>query len=151
YAQIVEAVTGNGHVAARDTERGQTARHGVRPPLGKPLVVAIRSGGVGVAVDLDLDRAARLVLLRRELDDPLTLRCDVVLIPVEEDEEHFRSGRRRRGRRQRWRWRRRRTKLHRYAGHYVVRVVFAGKAAACAAIDPVVAIRERIPCRSVVG
>src|SRR6516162_8098324 len=118
--------------------------------FAEPLIVTKRAGGVGIAVDLDLDRAARLVLLRRELDDPFTLRRDVVLIPVEEDEEHFRRWRRRRGRRQWWRRRRRYAKFHRYAGHQIVRVVFAGKAAACAAIDPVVAIRERISCRSVV-
>jgi hypothetical protein len=40
HAQIVEAVTGNGHVAARDTQSGKTARHSIRPPLGEPLVVA---------------------------------------------------------------------------------------------------------------
>ena len=40
HAQIVEAVTDNGHVAARDTQSGKTARHGIRPPLGEPLVVA---------------------------------------------------------------------------------------------------------------
>src|SRR6516225_767038 len=152
YAQIVEAVTGNGHVTARYTQRGKTGRHGIGAPLGEPLVVGVRAGGVGVAVDLDLDRAARLVLLRRELDDFLTLRRDVILIPVEEDEEHFLSRWRRRGRRGRGRRRRRRhAELHRYAGHQIVRVVFAGKSAACAAVCSAGAMRERVSRRAVVG
>ena len=76
-------------------------------------------------------RAARLVLVRRELDDLHALRRDVVLIPVEEHEVDLLARRRRGCRRRRRRGRRRRrAELHRQAGDdilcLVARLVFRG-------------------------
>src|SRR5271165_1460406 len=152
HARIVHAATGDGHIAARDTKSSQSSRHSVRPPLGKPLIVAGRARQIGVPSDLQSYRATRMVLLRGELEDLVALRRDVVLIPVEEDEVDLLRRRRWCCRRQRRRRRRRRhAELHRYAGYDVVRPVFGGKAAACAAVDTFVTVRERVPCRAVVG
>src|SRR5262249_51609390 len=143
YTKIILTATENGHVATRDAERCQRICHGVRTALREPLVVASRARSVGVTGHLEPHRAARLVLLRRGLDDPLALRGDVVLIPIEEHQVHlWRWWRHRR----RWQWRRRRrwgAKLHRHAGHDILRVV-AGRVATGAAIGPSVALRERV-------
>src|ERR1700739_3386294 len=37
HAEIVEAVTGNSHVATRYAQRGETGRHGIRPRPREPL------------------------------------------------------------------------------------------------------------------
>src|SRR4029077_15323214 len=85
--------------------------------------------------------------LRRELDDLLALRGDVVLIPIEEDQEHLLRWRRRRCRPQwgvGW-WRR--AELHRHAGEDVVRMIAGGVLAAAATVGPPVAVRKRVPSR----
>ncbi len=43
-ARVVHAATGDHHVAARHPHAGQSVRHRIGAPLGKPLVVARRPG-----------------------------------------------------------------------------------------------------------
>src|SRR5215472_18015278 len=126
HAQVVHAATADDHVAARHAEALERRGNRVGAPLGEPLVVAGRPRGVGEAGDCELHAAAGFVVVGCERDDPLALRRDVVLIPVEEHEEDLVDRRWRRSRRgRRWR-RRRRAELYRQAPHDVLRVVTRG-------------------------
>src|SRR5215831_6411956 len=84
HARIVHAATGHDHIAARHALGRQSVGDGIGTPLRKSLIVAGRAREIGIACDLQPDRATRLVLLRSEQDDLLALRRDVILIPVEE-------------------------------------------------------------------
>jgi hypothetical protein len=72
-------------------------------PLRETLVIARRPGPVSVTCDLQMHPAACFIDVGRLLDDLQTLACDGVLVPVEENQEHFgrwwRHWGRRRGRR----------------------------------------------------
>src|SRR4029077_16915505 len=102
----------------------------------EPLVVPGRAREIGVTGNLQPHRPTRSVLLRCDLDDLLTLRGDVLLIPIEEDQIHLRRWRRWRRRRQRRRRRWWGAKLHRHAGEEVVRMIAGGVLAAAATVGP---------------
>src|SRR6516162_2988090 len=123
HAQVVHAATTDDHIAARHAETLERSRDRVGAPLGQPLVVAGRPRGVGEAGNRELHAAAGFVVVGCERDDLLALRRDVVLIPVEEHEEHLVHRRRWRRRWGRRRWRRRRAELYRQGPHDVLCVV----------------------------
>src|SRR5215831_16535917 len=89
HAQVVHTATTDDHVAARHAETLERGGDRVGAPLGQPLVVAGRTRGVGEAGNSELHAAAGFVVVGCERDDPLALRREVVLIPVEEHEEHL--------------------------------------------------------------
>src|ERR1700730_6106761 len=97
HSRVVLAAATDRHVAARNSHIRQRIRDVVGTPYGEPLVVTRRPGEIGIAGDLDANRAARLVRVRRLPHDIHARRGDFGAIPVEEDQEDL-NGRRRSGR-----------------------------------------------------
>src|SRR5262249_27349403 len=102
HPKVVLATAADCHVAARHTQLLESGCDRIGAPLGEPLVVAGRAGGIGETGNLEPDGTASFVLIGCQLDDLHALRRDVVFIPIEEHEVDLLLCRRRC--RRQWRW-----------------------------------------------